>query len=125
MEFLVLWRKRRFNFKKVKMFLLGIVTLALGVPSGAQDCRTQVGVRYRGVRRHDRRHGVRLDLHARFLRDLRLARRPRPEGEARGGSSVNAGRISRERSAEGREMSKPFRRKVRGARRANGKLRVG
>jgi hydrophobe/amphiphile efflux-1 (HAE1) family protein len=53
---------------------------AAGMGDGRRR-RAQTGARYRGVRRDDRRHNVRVDLHAGFLRDLSLARCPRPEGE--------------------------------------------
>ena len=54
--------------------------------------RAQAGTRDDGVCRHDRRHDVRVALHAGLLCDLPLACRPRLEGKGRLGSAVAAGR---------------------------------
>ena len=68
---------------------------AAGVGDGGWR-RAQSDTWYRGFCRHDRRHGVRIDLHAGLLRYVPVARYPRPEGDNQRGSPVGAGRMSYE-----------------------------
>ena len=74
--------------------LLHLRCRAAGMGDGRRR-RAQADARYRGFLRHDRCYGVRIDLYAGVLRNLPVARRPRPEGDNRRGGAFGAGRMSR------------------------------
>ena len=62
-------------------FIFGVVPLVWATGAGAE---LQTGARHRGVRRHDRRHAVRPDLHAGVLCALPQAGGTRGSGVRRG-----------------------------------------